>query len=214
MNKKEEQQLFAEYAKSKSAKIRDQIIMSVHNTVKKIARSIYNSNQKMYLHNVFLNIDDLVQEGMRAVVHAFDMYNPNRGIKFITYAYTVALHEMVNFVKKHNKSVVPQDIKYKNEDGEEKEEFDKESYYPSDNLVDIDPLKLLILNESYRDGDIKRVNEKTGRIIPLNTKQLQEILESGKSCRYWAVHYGLNPSTVQKHLKNYLNRRREDEKAK
>lgn len=70
-------QLLREYKQTKRQEIRDQIVMQYTNLVESVARRFAGSAEPT---------EDLVQEGFIGLITAVDGYNPDKGVKFSTYA--------------------------------------------------------------------------------------------------------------------------------
>lgn len=80
MDEKGKQKLWAEYAKSGSPDLREKIILEYAPLVKIVAGRL-----SMYLgYNV--EYDDLVSYGIFGLIDAIDKFNPNKDVKFETYA--------------------------------------------------------------------------------------------------------------------------------
>ena len=80
MTENEKKQLWEEYEKTKSAKIREQIIIEYSPLVKLVAGRL-----NMYLgHNV--EYDDLVGYGVFGLIDAIDKFDFDKEVKFETYA--------------------------------------------------------------------------------------------------------------------------------
>src|SRR5438067_450635 len=69
--------LLREYRETRSQEIRDQIVIQYTNLVESIARRFAGSAEPT---------EDLVQEGFIGLITAVDGYDPDKGVKFSTYA--------------------------------------------------------------------------------------------------------------------------------
>jgi RNA polymerase sigma-B factor len=70
-------QLLRNYRSSRRQELRDQIVMQYTNLVESVARRFAGSAEPT---------EDLVQEGYIGLITAVDGYNPDKGVKFSTYA--------------------------------------------------------------------------------------------------------------------------------
>src|SRR6266571_1627780 len=70
-------ELLREYRKTGRQEIRDQIVIQYTNLVESVARRFAGVAEPM---------EDLVQEGFIGLITAVDGYNPDKGVKFSTYA--------------------------------------------------------------------------------------------------------------------------------
>lgn len=80
MNEESRQKLWAEFSKSKSAQIREQIIIEYAGLVKVVAGRL-----SMYL-GYTVEYDDLVGYGVFGLIDAIDKFDLFKGVKFETYA--------------------------------------------------------------------------------------------------------------------------------
>jgi len=69
--------LLEKYAKTKDHRIRDEVVLQYNNLVESIARRFAGSGEP---------IEDLIQEGYIGLITATDLYDPEKGVKFSTYA--------------------------------------------------------------------------------------------------------------------------------
>ncbi|HQK93432.1 MAG TPA: sigma-70 family RNA polymerase sigma factor [Armatimonadota bacterium] len=88
--------LFREYAKTRAPEIRDRIVAQFSGLVESVARSIPNTSEPT---------EDLVQEGYIGLIKAVDMYDVERGVKFITYATHLILGEIKHYLR-DRKSII------------------------------------------------------------------------------------------------------------
>ena len=79
---------FAEFARTREPTLRDDLIAEYFGLAHQIARRFCNRGEPQ---------DDLVQVASLALVKAFDRFDPNRGVKFSTFAVTY----MVGELKRH-----------------------------------------------------------------------------------------------------------------
>ena len=80
MKEEKRQKLWEEYSKSKSAELRDKIIIEYAGLVKIVA-----GRMSMYLGSN-VEYDDLVGNGVFGLIDAIDKFDINKGVKFETYA--------------------------------------------------------------------------------------------------------------------------------
>lgn len=76
----EEQKIFQEYQKTHSIEIRNQILCSNIKLVIMVAKKIAKVNSKF-------DIDDMIGEGTLGLIRAIEKFEPERKLKFSTYAY-------------------------------------------------------------------------------------------------------------------------------
>ncbi len=84
------QRLLRQYARTKDPEVRDRIVSQFSSLVESIARGFSGSGEPT---------EDLVQEGYVGLLKAIDMYDPNRGVKFITYATHLILGEIKHYLR-------------------------------------------------------------------------------------------------------------------
>lgn len=73
----ETEELFRRYIKTRSRKVRDQLVMMHQNLVRFLAGKFANRGEPL---------EDLVQVGVIGLINAIDRFDPDRGTKFSTYA--------------------------------------------------------------------------------------------------------------------------------
>lgn len=73
----ETEELFRRYTKTRSSRIRDQLVMMHQNLVRFLAGKFANRGEPL---------EDLVQVGVIGLINAIDRFDPDRGTKFSTYA--------------------------------------------------------------------------------------------------------------------------------
>jgi RNA polymerase sigma-B factor len=70
-------ELFAEYQRTRDPQVRDRLILAHMNLVRYLARKFANRGEPL---------EDLIQVGMIGLINAIDRFDPDRGIRFATYA--------------------------------------------------------------------------------------------------------------------------------
>jgi len=70
-------ELFARYSRTRDPKLREQLIMAHMNLVRYLARKFANRGEPL---------EDLIQVGVIGLINAIDRFDPERGIRFATYA--------------------------------------------------------------------------------------------------------------------------------
>jgi len=70
-------ELFAEFQRSRDPQLRERLILAHMNLVRYLARKFANRGE---------SLEDLIQVGTIGLMNAIDRFDPNRGIRFATYA--------------------------------------------------------------------------------------------------------------------------------
>lgn len=70
-------ELFAEFQRTRDPQVREQLILAHMNLVRYLARKFANRGEPL---------EDLIQVGMIGLINAIDRFDPDRGIRFATYA--------------------------------------------------------------------------------------------------------------------------------
>ena len=89
-------ELFKKYKESGDIKLRNEIIMRYGGLVKNIAISTRN----MYLK--YAEVDDIVNEGIIALISAIDGFDIERNVKFETYATIIIRGAIIDFIRKQD----------------------------------------------------------------------------------------------------------------
>ena len=111
-----------EKVKSGDEKAREEVIISYRPMVFWLASKLHVSPS---------SYQDLIQEGMVALIEAVDRYDSTRGVKFITYAYYRIKGHMINFLER-SEAKAPEPV-------EIDETFHRrELFYDEDWLVDLE----------------------------------------------------------------------------
>lgn len=99
--KEEETKLFNEYFSTPSSRIKksikDKIVLNQVSQVMSIAKTFRDSD----------DIDDLIQEGMVAVLIAFNKYNPDHDTKFSTYVRPAINGHLIRYLQKNKTLRLP-----------------------------------------------------------------------------------------------------------
>lgn len=99
--KEEETKLFNEYYSTSSTRvkksIKDKIVLNQVSQVMSIAKTFRDSD----------DIDDLIQEGMVAVLIAFNKYNPDHDTKFSTYVRPAINGHLIRYLQKNKMLRLP-----------------------------------------------------------------------------------------------------------
>ncbi|MCX7925148.1 MAG: sigma-70 family RNA polymerase sigma factor, partial [Fimbriimonadales bacterium] len=77
MLKRDTEELVLEYCQTRELELRDAITIHLTGLVESIARKFIGSGEP---------IEDLIQEGYLGLLNALDLFNPEKGVKFTTYA--------------------------------------------------------------------------------------------------------------------------------
>ena len=88
VDERHDDDLFMRYARSHSVAIRDQLVMNHMNLVRFLAKKFANRGEPL---------DDLIGVGTIGLMHAIDRFDPERGIRFATFATPTIVGE----IKRH-----------------------------------------------------------------------------------------------------------------
>jgi len=83
-------ELFAEYQRSHDPQVRDRLILAHMNLVRYLARKFANRGEPL---------EDLIQVGMIGLINAIDRFDPDRGIRFATYATPTIVGEIRRYFR-------------------------------------------------------------------------------------------------------------------
>ena len=86
----ETETLFREYRRAGSDAVRERLIMAHMNLVRFLARKFANRGEP---------VDDLIQVGTIGLIHAIDRFDPERGIRFATYATPTIVGEIKRYFR-------------------------------------------------------------------------------------------------------------------
>ncbi len=95
-NDNEIQQLVIEYHRTGDLQIRERIVEQFPNLVESIARRFTNTGEP---------IEDLIQEGFLGLLNAIDLYNPDKGTKFSTYATHFIIGQIKHYLRDRGKII-------------------------------------------------------------------------------------------------------------
>ncbi len=94
MEAERELELWSLFKNNNDLQAREELIVAYRPLVFWIAKKIHANNN--------LN-QDLIQEGMLALIHAVDKFEPERGFKFATYAFHRIRGQMINMLERSEK---------------------------------------------------------------------------------------------------------------
>ena len=83
-------ELFQEYHRTRDPKLREKLILAHTNLVRYLARKFANRGEPL---------EDLIQVGMIGLINAIDRFDPNRGIRFATYATPTIVGEIRRYFR-------------------------------------------------------------------------------------------------------------------
>jgi RNA polymerase sigma-B factor len=83
-------ELFAEYQRARDPQVRDRLILAHMNLVRYLARKFANRGEPL---------EDLIQVGMIGLINAIDRFDPDRGIRFATYATPTIVGEIRRYFR-------------------------------------------------------------------------------------------------------------------
>lgn len=92
----QELEKFKEYKKTRDAELREELISANLNIVYPIARKYLKKD---------LNLEDLIQVGYIGLIKAVDNFDPDRGVKFFTYANHCIMGEIRHYIRDSTDSI-------------------------------------------------------------------------------------------------------------
>jgi len=95
-NDNEVQQLVIEYHRTGDPEIRERIVEQFPHLVESIARRFVNTGEPL---------EDLIQEGYLGLLNAIDLYNPDKGTKFSTYATHFIIGQIKHYLRDRGKII-------------------------------------------------------------------------------------------------------------
>ncbi|GIV15021.1 MAG: hypothetical protein KatS3mg022_0456 [Armatimonadota bacterium] len=95
-NDNEVQQLVIEYHRTGDLEIRERIVAQFPTLVESIARRFVNTGEPL---------EDLIQEGYLGLLNAIDLYNPDKGTKFSTYATHFIIGQIKHYLRDRGKII-------------------------------------------------------------------------------------------------------------
>lgn len=81
---------FYEYRRTRSAELRDELVLEHTGLVEKLARQFMSSGEP---------VEDLMQEGYIGLIKAVDRFEPDKGVKFTTYATHIITGEIRHYLR-------------------------------------------------------------------------------------------------------------------
>lgn len=90
------QQLVIEYHRTGNPEIRERIVEQFPHLVESIARRFVNTGEPL---------DDLIQEGYLGLLNAIDLYKPDKGTKFSTYATHFIIGQIKHYLRDRGKII-------------------------------------------------------------------------------------------------------------
>ncbi|MCS6829843.1 MAG: sigma-70 family RNA polymerase sigma factor [Armatimonadota bacterium] len=95
-NDNEVQQLVIEYHRTGDLEIRERIVEQFPSLVESIARRFMNTGEPL---------EDLIQEGYLGLLNAIDLYKPEKGTKFSTYATHLIVGQIKHYLRDRGKII-------------------------------------------------------------------------------------------------------------
>lgn len=95
-NDSDVQQLVIKFHRTGDLELRDRIVQQFPNLVESIARRFANTGEP---------IEDLIQEGYIGLLNAIDLYNPDKGTKFSTYATHFIVGQIKHYLRDRGKII-------------------------------------------------------------------------------------------------------------
>lgn len=95
---------FAEYKATGNVNLRNEIVLKYMDLVKYTAISLRNTYAK------YADADDVINEGVIALINAVETFDPDRGVKFETYASLKVRGAIIDFVRKQD--WVPRQVRH------------------------------------------------------------------------------------------------------
>jgi len=90
------QDIFHKYTATRDITLRNEIVLQYMDMVSKTAVVLRNMYAKGY------DVDDLVNEGMLALISAVENFNPQRGVKFETFASIKIKGAIIDYIRKQD----------------------------------------------------------------------------------------------------------------
>lgn len=89
-------ELVREYCRTKRAELRDLIVFQLSGLVESLARRFIGSGEPL---------EDLVQEGYLGLLNALELFDPEKGVKFTTYAAYLIVGQIKHFLRDKGKII-------------------------------------------------------------------------------------------------------------
>ncbi|CUU03614.1 MAG: sigma-70 family RNA polymerase sigma factor [Fimbriimonadales bacterium] len=96
MIKRDTEELVREYCRTRDLEIRDMITLQLSGLVESAARKFVGSGEP---------IEDLIQEGYLGLLNALDLYDPDKGVKFTTYATHLIIGQIKHYLRDKGKII-------------------------------------------------------------------------------------------------------------
>lgn len=96
MKKLDTEELVREYYQTRDLEIRDAIVLQLSGLVESAARKFVGSGEP---------IEDLIQEGYLGLLNALDLYDPQKGVKFTTYATHLIIGQIKHYLRDKGKII-------------------------------------------------------------------------------------------------------------
>ncbi|MCS6922994.1 MAG: sigma-70 family RNA polymerase sigma factor [Fimbriimonadales bacterium] len=96
MLKRDTEELVLEYCQTRDLELRDAITIQLSGLVESIARKFLGSGEP---------IEDLIQEGYLGLLNALDLFKPDKGVKFTTYATHLIIGQIKHYLRDKGKII-------------------------------------------------------------------------------------------------------------
>lgn len=96
MLKRDTEELVLEYCQTRELELRDAVTIQLAGLVESIARKFIGSGEP---------IEDLIQEGYLGLLNALDLFNPEKGVKFTTYATHLIVGQIKHYLRDKGKII-------------------------------------------------------------------------------------------------------------
>ncbi|MFN4033192.1 MAG: sigma-70 family RNA polymerase sigma factor [Fimbriimonadales bacterium] len=96
MLKRDTEELVLEYCETRDLELRDAITIQLAGLVESIARKFIGSGEP---------IEDLIQEGYLGLLNALDLFKPDKGVKFTTYATHLIVGQIKHYLRDKGKII-------------------------------------------------------------------------------------------------------------
>jgi DNA-directed RNA polymerase specialized sigma subunit len=96
MLKRDTEELVLEYCQTRDLELRDAITIQLSGLVESIARKFIGSGEP---------IEDLIQEGYLGLLNALDLFKPEKGVKFTTYATHLIVGQIKHYLRDKGKII-------------------------------------------------------------------------------------------------------------
>ncbi len=96
MLKRDTEELVREYCQTRDVELRDAIVLQLSGLVESIARKFLGSGEPL---------EDLIQEGYLGLLNALDLFNPEKGVKFTTYATHLIVGQIKHYLRDKGKII-------------------------------------------------------------------------------------------------------------